>query len=140
MIKVVTLTVLGLVSLDQTSAAEAATAETGTGECVLRRGRGVANPYLGNIGSGDVPYSSRKVILVFFNTCHPAQNSVVGIFAQRNNHMHRSSLQSMPMPITLDAEQLHLSFFLLVLLNPVSNTSIQLTLLYILYSHSHSLH
>jgi hypothetical protein len=61
LLKLTTLTVLGLASLDQTLAAEAA-AETGVGECLLRTGRGVTTPYLGNLKSGDeVPYSSRKV-------------------------------------------------------------------------------
>ena len=60
LLKLTTLTVLGLASLDQTLAAEAA-AETGVGECLLRTGRGVTTPYLGNLKSGDeVPYSSRK--------------------------------------------------------------------------------
>ena len=61
LLKLTTLTVLGLASLDQTLAAEASV-ETGVGECLLRTGRGMTTPYLGNIQSDDkVPYSSRKV-------------------------------------------------------------------------------
>jgi hypothetical protein len=62
-LKLTTLTVLGLASLEHVSAAgETAAVETGAGECLLRTGRGVATPYLGNIVEGDtVPYSSRKV-------------------------------------------------------------------------------
>ena len=44
-----------------TSAAEAATVDTGVGECLLRTGRGMATPLTVNIVDGDkVPYSSRS--------------------------------------------------------------------------------